>query len=248
MSVGQPYLANGILSHYFKNTAFAFVGTMYMGLFVGGVEVSAGSYARVAVTSSFGSAASGKISNTAAITFATAASDWGEITHYGIFDAASSGNLLLLVPFKTTRTVKLGSALRLDVGQAEISVSTALPAGVSVTVANAILNHALGKTQLSTPPAAVYVAFLTSPTTEVVGGSYGRTGLAYGTPSSGLIANTGTATRTATAAWGTITHIAIYDALTGGNQLFIMALPSPISVANADSVSIAAGALVMGFI
>jgi hypothetical protein len=51
-----------------------------------------------------------------------------------------------------------------------------------------------------------------------------------------------------TTAWGTITHIAIYDALTGGNQLFIMALPSPISVANADSVSIAAGALVMGFI
>lgn len=48
----------------------------------------------------------------------------------------------------------------------------------------------------------------------------------------------------ATAAWGTITHIAIFDAATGGNMLFSGALTNPKVIGNTDKLVIPAGSLV----
>lgn len=84
-----------------------------------------------------------------------------------------------------------------------------------------------------TPPATVYGALMTAtPTdtgggTEVVGGSYARQALTMGTPSLGTIANSALVTFTAVPA-STITHIAVYDALTTGNLLYYGALSSSI--------------------
>ena len=100
--------------------------TTYVALFTttpadagGGVEVTGGSYARVAVTSSLANWAgtqaaasttastgtNGTTSNNLAITFPAPTANWGSIVAIGIFDASTAGNLLLWGPLTTAKTV-----------------------------------------------------------------------------------------------------------------------------------------------
>lgn len=75
----------------------------YIGLFTaaptdagGGTECSGGAYAREAVgANGFGAAAGGAITNPAEFKWADATANWGTITHIGLFDAATGGNLLV---------------------------------------------------------------------------------------------------------------------------------------------------------
>lgn len=84
---------------------------------------------------------------------------------------------------------------------------------------------------------------------EVSGGSYARVNVTPGTgtfdaASSGATANTGAITfPTATASWGTITHMAVLDAASTGNILFWADLTASKSVGSGDTFTIAAGDL-----
>lgn len=74
----------------------------------------------------------------------------------------------------------------------------------------------------------IYAALFTTPTddsgggTEVSGGGYARTQVTtFDPPSGGSCSNSSTVTfPSATASWGTVTHFALFDALTGGNMIF----------------------------
>ncbi len=46
---------------------------------------------------------------------------------------------------------------------------------------------------------------------------------------------------TATASWGTITHVALLDALTGGNMLAFQPIPSPPTIADGDTARLQVG-------
>lgn len=99
-----------------------------------------------------------------------------------------------------------------------------------------------------TAPATYVALFTTDPTdagtgTEVSGGSYARqqvnqdgaTSPFWNTPVDAagpqLIDNNGAITfPQATASWGTVSHVGIFDALTAGNLLFHGALASPTTV------------------
>jgi hypothetical protein len=81
-------------------------------------------------------------------------------------------------------------------------------------------------TSTPTRPTAWFVSLYTSATddatggTEVTGGAYARQAVTF-TVSNDTARNTATLTfPTATANWGTITHLAVHDAVTGGNRLF----------------------------
>jgi len=87
---------------------------------------------------------------------------------------------------------------------------------------NKLLDHALGTAAYTMP--TVYVALYTSdPTdadtgTEVSGGGYARQTVTFNAASGGSASNAGDITfPQATADWGTITHIGLRDAATGGN-------------------------------
>ena len=85
----------------------------------GGTEVTGGSYARVTVASSLANWAgtqaaasttastgtSGTTSNNSAITFPAPTANWGSVTHLGIYDAVSGGNLLFWAALTTPKTV-----------------------------------------------------------------------------------------------------------------------------------------------
>lgn len=103
------------MSNYWEDAHVAFLnGTamtppanLYVALFTtatddasGGTEVTGGSYARAAIAASPGSWAAtsggnGVTSNVSAVTFTTSTASWGTVTHFGIYDASTSGNRLL---------------------------------------------------------------------------------------------------------------------------------------------------------
>jgi hypothetical protein len=108
------YLENKVLDAVLNNTSLA-VATPYIALFTatpsdagGGTEVSGGSYARVASTSSWPSASSGSCANDVAIVFPTASANWGTVTQFAIFDASTVGNMLYWGDLTTPRSILNG--------------------------------------------------------------------------------------------------------------------------------------------
>lgn len=118
------HLQNRLLDHVFRNTAYTSPTSVYVGLALGdpanaGTEVSGGGYARAAVT--FGSPSSGSVTNTGTVQFPTATLAWGEIDHFGIYDAETGGNLLSSGPL-TEIEAPAGRTPRFAPGDLEVRV------------------------------------------------------------------------------------------------------------------------------
>ena len=95
----SDFLENKILDHIFNGSAYS-TPPKYVALFTaapsdsgGGTEVSGNDYARK-LHSVWSVASGGSTHNTGAITFVAASGSWGTVTHFGIFDSLSGGNLL----------------------------------------------------------------------------------------------------------------------------------------------------------
>ena len=125
--------------------------------------------------------------------------------------------------------------------------------GVAMTnyLEDALLNEVLRNTGY-TPVATVYAALFTAAPgeagggTEVSGGAYARTAVTFAAPASGQCSNSADVTfPTASANWGTVTHVAIMDASSGGNMLFYGALDASKTVNSGDSIKFATGNLVV---
>ena len=117
------------------------------------------------------------------------------------------------------------------------------------TLANAFLNAALrGATY--TGSTTVYCAlFTTAPTAvtagvEVAGGGYMRMLVTFHVAVAGATANVSAITfPPATAPWGNVMAAVLFDASTGGNQLYFGNLAVPKTVSIGDQLSFAAEAL-----
>lgn len=129
MAMLSNYLSNKLLDWLWRAQTYTPPATLYVALYTvapsasgGGTEVSGGSYARVGVTGSLAnwagsqgagttvasSGTSGTTSNNNAITFPAPTAAWGSIAAFGVFDAASAGNLLLYGSLTTAKTVNSG--------------------------------------------------------------------------------------------------------------------------------------------
>lgn len=122
----SDYLENKVLLHVFDNTAYTSPSTVYVGLFTTdptdagtGTEVSGGSYARQ--SASF-TVSNNTATTDAAIEFPTATASWGTITHVGLFDAVSSGNLLAHSSLTADKTIDSGDVLRIPSGDIDITL------------------------------------------------------------------------------------------------------------------------------
>ena len=85
----------------------------------GGTEVSGGGYGRQAVTFTI---SGNTVSNNAAIEWDTATSGYGTVTHVGVFDAATSGNLIAYAALTTSKTIDTGDVFRLPSGDLDITL------------------------------------------------------------------------------------------------------------------------------
>lgn len=114
----SDYLEDELLDHVLGGGDFTRPASVYVGLFTaaptdagGGTEVSGGDYARVEVTNNstnWPAASGGSKSNGAAMTFPVATASWGTVAAFGIFDAASGGNLLAWGDLTTSRAIASG--------------------------------------------------------------------------------------------------------------------------------------------
>lgn len=127
-----------------------------------------------------------------------------------------------------------------------------MPGSKSNFLENELLDHVLGGADYSRP-STVYVALFTAAPsdagggTEVSGGSYARkavtnNGTNWPAAVSGSKSN-GTAITfaQATANWGTVVAVGIFDAATDGNLLFWATLTNSRTVFNGDTVTFAIG-------
>jgi len=92
-------------------------------------------------------------------------------------------------------------------------------------------------------PVSIYVGAFTSPSTEVSGNGYARQTLTFSNGSNRGVSNTSTASFTASGGpWGTITHLGLFDAATGGNLLWQGPMMSGAKlIENNDTLDVRAG-------
>lgn len=122
MSKMSDYLEVELRKHLFRTGSFTKPSALYVSLHTAdptddatGTEVSGGSYARVQrdpldANWTAASATDGVTDNAAAITFPSPTANWGSITHFGIWDASSAGNMLIHGALTTPKTVNNGDA------------------------------------------------------------------------------------------------------------------------------------------
>jgi hypothetical protein len=90
-----------------------------------GTTAVAGNATRKDLTAAMGTASSGAITNTAAITWTTGEVDTSEdYTHWALFDASSAGNFLLSGTM-TANAVTVGDEFTIPIGDLDITLSTA---------------------------------------------------------------------------------------------------------------------------
>lgn len=122
------YLEAALLDHILTDPAYAPPATLYLALSTttpteagaNFTEPVGGSYARKSTTASDWSAASGgdpsTKTTTGALSFATASGSWGTVTHFGIYDALSNGNLLVWDQLTAQKTIGSGDTATFGIG------------------------------------------------------------------------------------------------------------------------------------
>ncbi|TKI70112.1 hypothetical protein FC756_08380 [Lysinibacillus mangiferihumi] len=99
------YLKNKVLTDNLRTTP------VFVALFNGDIEVTTASYSRQPGV--FASPTDGQTSNSADILFPIAAESWGDITHIGILDAKTGGNLLFKSQAEFTKNIDISSQYKI---------------------------------------------------------------------------------------------------------------------------------------
>jgi hypothetical protein len=119
------YLENKVLDHIMGTTTYTKPSAVYVALYTaapsdtgGGTEVTGGSYARQ--TAAFDAASSGATQNSANIDFTVMPAC--TVVAIGIFDALTTGNLLVWGTLSTNKSLDAGDTLRIATGDLDISL------------------------------------------------------------------------------------------------------------------------------
>ena len=128
MAEFSNYLENALINAVLRNTAYTSPTTVYVALFISdptdadtGTEVSGGSYARQSVT--FSAPSNGVTQNSADITFPTCTASWGTVTHLGLYDASTGGNLLFFSDLDTSKTIDTGDVFKITTGNLTVTLA-----------------------------------------------------------------------------------------------------------------------------
>jgi hypothetical protein len=120
------FLETEVLDHVFGGNAYTAPVTLYTGLYTaapsdtgGGTELSGDGYARQATAFTV---TGNTASNTDAEEWATATGSWGTITHVGVFDASTGGNLMAYGTLTASKTIATGDVFRIPAGDLDITL------------------------------------------------------------------------------------------------------------------------------
>jgi hypothetical protein len=120
------FLETEILDHVFAGAAYTAPTTKYLALYTaapgetgGGTELSGSGYARQTVAFT---TVGNTTSNNASVEFPTASGSWGSVTHVGVFDALTSGNLMAYATLTTAKTIDSGDVFRIPNADLDITL------------------------------------------------------------------------------------------------------------------------------
>ena len=122
------YLENALINATLRATTFTSPSVVYVGLYTAdptdagsGTEVSGGSYARQSVT--FGAPSNGVSTNSAAVEFPQCTLTWGTVSHIGILDASTSGNLYYHTALDSSKTIETGDVFKIAIGNLSVTLA-----------------------------------------------------------------------------------------------------------------------------
>lgn len=143
MAAMSDYLENKLIDQVFRGQAYTFPTSLYIGLLTvaptdstAGTEVSGSAYARVTVANTLAnwagtqgagttvasSGTTGTTSNNAIISFPTPTATWGTVVAFGIYDAASAGNLLFYGTLSVAKTINNGDTVTFPAAALSIQI------------------------------------------------------------------------------------------------------------------------------
>lgn len=239
------YTEAAILNHLLRATSWTKPIALYVALFTGdpgeagslAQEVTGGSYARVARGPSDAAWAlpvSGDktFTNAAAVTFPAPTAAWGTVTHFGICDASTGGNVLASGALDTPTTIGSGApAPSFAAGDLRIVFSGHLSDALIVAIGTHVLRAGSW-----TAPSAIYAGLLTSAAgagagAEISAGDYARQPLGPSTAAwTAPTADNGCGNANYTlwpspaSNWIDAEKVVLFDALTAGNALLTIPL------------------------
>jgi len=122
------FLETEILDHVFGGSAYTAPATLYLALFTSnpdedasGTEVSTSGTAYARQTIAF-TTSGNTTSNTAAVEFPTATASFGTVSHVGVMDASTGGNLLAYAALSSSKDIATGDVFRVPAGDLDISL------------------------------------------------------------------------------------------------------------------------------
>jgi len=128
MSAISNYLENALINVTLRATSYTAPTTVYVALFLtdptdagSGTECSGAAYARQSAT--FGAPSNGVSTTTADIQFPQAGGSWGTLTHFGIYDALTTGNLLYHGALTTSKTIDTGDVFKIASGSLTVTLA-----------------------------------------------------------------------------------------------------------------------------
>ena len=128
MAEMSNYLENALINATLRATTFTSPATVYVSLHTAdptddgsGTEVSGGSYARQ--SAGFAAPSNGASATNADITFPQATGNWGTVTHIGIWDASTSGNLYYHTALDASKAIDTGDIFKIASGSLTVTLA-----------------------------------------------------------------------------------------------------------------------------
>lgn len=130
MAEMSDYLEVALLNATLNGVNFTGVNNPYVSLHTAdptdagtGTEVSGGSYARTAASFATASGTSGQVATDADVTFPTATGSWGTVGWIGLWDAATSGNMLYHTALDASKTIDSGDIFKITSGNLTVELA-----------------------------------------------------------------------------------------------------------------------------
>jgi len=117
-----------VLTWLFTGDAVTRPSSFYIALFTSnpaedasGTEVSTSGTAYARQSATF-TVSGNEATNSAAIEFPTATASYGTVTHIGVYDASTGGNLIAYAALTTSKAIDTGDVLRLPANDLDITM------------------------------------------------------------------------------------------------------------------------------
>ena len=130
MTAFSNFLENELLDHVLRNESYTAPTTTFISLHTadptdaGGSEVAASGYDRFEVSAALAwtTASGGSSKNNEAWEFVKATTAWSTVTHVGVYDATTAGNLLFHGALTTAKVIGTDDIARFPAGTLSIKL------------------------------------------------------------------------------------------------------------------------------